>query len=98
MSAASFEVEEAPLARQPFNNSTPPVMLRVKARRLPQWVLVDDSAAPPPPSPVTNKLPGEIVNHVGDETITLIPYGAARLRITSFPVLGETQVPQDPPP
>lgn len=41
--------------------------------------MVHDSAAAPPASPVTSKLP--------DETLTLIPYGGARLRITSFPVL-----------
>ncbi len=76
----SFQVREAPIARQPFNNSSPPVSLEAKARRLPQWVIVDDSAAPPPESPVTSKLK--------DETVTLIPYGAARLRVTSFPVLG----------
>ena len=78
--AASFEVVEAPVARQPFDRGAPPVSLQVKARRLPQWVIMDDSAAPPPRSPVA--APGK------DETVTLIPYGAARLRITSFPVLG----------
>ena len=82
---ASFEVVEAPVARQPFDRGAPPVSLQVKARRLPQWVITDDSAAPPPRSPIT--APGK------DETVTLIPYGAARLRITSFPVLGP-----DPPP
>lgn len=80
--AASFEVEEEPVVRQPFGNS-PPVALKTKARRLPQWVIVDDSAAPPPASPVIMQAKeGE-----PDETVTLIPYGAARLRITSFPVL-----------
>ena len=82
--AASFQVTESPVARQPFDRATTPVELRVKARRLPQWVIVDDSAAPPPQSPV--------VASGKDETVTLIPYGAARLRITSFPVLGP-----DPP-
>jgi uncharacterized protein len=83
--SASFQVQEAPVIRQPFNNSSPPVSLVAKARRLPQWVIVDDSAAPPPQGPVTSKL--------DDETVTLFPYGAARLRITSFPVLG----PDEPP-
>jgi hypothetical protein len=82
--AAAFEVTESPVARQPFDRHTPPVSLKVNARRLPQWVIVDDSAAAPPQSPVV--APGK------DETVTLIPYGAARLRITSFPVLGP-----DPP-
>ena len=78
----SFDVEEAPMTRQPFG-SNPPVSIQAKARRLPQWMIVNDSAAPPPVSPVS--LRG---NNLKDETVTLIPYGAARLRITSFPVLG----------
>ena len=83
--AASFEVVEAAVARQPFDRAAPPVSLQVKARRLPQWVIVNDSAGAPPRSPVA--VPGK------DATVTLIPYAAARLRITSFPVLGA-----DPPP
>jgi hypothetical protein len=82
--ASSFLVKEAPVARQPFDRGTPPVSMQAMARRLPQWVIVDDSAAPPPKSPVS-------AAHK-DEIVTLIPYGAARLRITSFPVLGP-----DPP-
>jgi hypothetical protein len=83
--AGSFQVTEGPVARQPFDRATPPVKIQVKARRLPQWVISDDSAAAPPQSPVVAR--GQ------DEMVTLIPYGAARLRITSFPVLGP-----DPPP
>jgi hypothetical protein len=81
---ASFQVVEAPVGRQPFDRAAPPVSLQAKARRLPQWVITDDSAGPPPESPVS--VAGR------DESVTLIPYGAARLRITSFPVLGP-----DPP-
>ena len=83
--AESFQVVEAPVARQPFDRGAPPVSLQVKARRLPQWVITNDSAGPPPQSPVV--APGK------DETVTLIPYGAARLRITSFPVLGPDPAP-----
>jgi hypothetical protein len=75
---------ESAIARQPFDRKTPPVSLQVKARRLPQWSISNDSAGPPPESPVS--VAG------ADETVTLIPYAAARLRITSFPVLGP-----DPP-
>jgi DUF1680 family protein len=80
--AAAFEVREAPVARQPFTAADPPVLLRAMARRFPQWVMVDDSAAAPPVSPVTVGAKGP-----PEESVTLIPYGAARLRITSFPVL-----------
>lgn len=86
-SAAQFEVLEAPLARQPFVNGAPPVALKAKARRLPQWMLVNDSAAPPPPSPVSLPVKEEATGKWQDETVTLVPYGGARLRITSFPVL-----------
>jgi len=85
----SFAVEEAPVTHQPFNNSAPPVALKVKARRLPQWVMVDDSAAAPPASPARVERRDGMVKRPVDETVTLIPYGAARLRITAFPVLGE---------
>ena len=89
--ASSFEVEEAPIGAQPFHSAAPPVMLKARARRLPQWVMVDDSAAAPPQSPVTIPVKEEIVNRPKDETVTLVPYGATRLRITSFPVLGDTK-------
>jgi hypothetical protein len=87
--ASSFEVNEAPVLRQPFTNAAPPVVLKVKARRLPQWVMVDDSAAAPPASPARVERRDGMVKRPVDETVTLIPYAAARLRITSFPVLGE---------
>jgi len=48
---------------------------------VPDWTLVRNAAAPPPQSPVKSSQPLE--------TITLIPYGAAKLRITEFPVLEE---------
>ena len=80
--ATSFTVEEEPIPRQPFG-SAPPVRLKAQARRLPQWVIVDDSAAPPPMSPIA--IPAKEAAQT--ETITLIPYGAARLRITAFPVV-----------
>lgn len=75
--AASIAVAERPIVKQPFSAQTAPVELTLKARRLPAWQVVDDSAGPLPMSPVTSKQP--------EETITLIPYGAAKLRVTAFP-------------
>jgi hypothetical protein len=80
--ATEFEVSEQPIARQPFG-SAPPVVLKTKASRLTQWVIVDDSAAPPPASPVMVRANDKLAT----ETITLVPYAAARLRVTSFPVV-----------
>ncbi|MFC1502536.1 beta-L-arabinofuranosidase domain-containing protein [bacterium] len=56
-----------------------PVVLTVKARRIPDWKLKNNSADDPPLSPV----------HSDEslEEIQLVPYGCARLRISEFPVL-----------
>lgn len=76
----SVEVKEHPFGKQPFRPDASPVELIVKARRLPSWQIVDDSAGPLPVSPVTSRRP--------EESVTLVPYGAAKLRITAFPYLG----------
>ncbi len=75
----SVAVETRAVAGNPFNPSEAPVLLHVKGRRIPQWDLEKNAAAAPPPSPVSSSEPLE--------TLTLIPYGAAKLRITEFPVL-----------
>ena len=66
-------------SRFPFSPDGAPISLKVKGRRVPAWKMQDGSAAPPPQSPVTSEQPLE--------ELTLIPYGAAKLRITEFPVL-----------
>jgi DUF1680 family protein len=74
----AFPVVEKPLTgRQPFRAESSPVEITAKARRLPEWTLVDDSPGVLPVSPVTSKR--------AEETVTLVPYGAAKLRITAFP-------------
>jgi DUF1680 family protein len=77
--SASIQVQEKPIGKQPFSMDGAPIELAVKARRLPSWQVVDDSAGPLPVSPVTSKEP--------EQTVTLIPYGAAKLRITAFPYM-----------
>jgi hypothetical protein len=73
----SIKVEEHLIGQYPFSPEGAPIRLKARARKIPSWTLVNDSAASPPKSPVVTTEP--------DETVTLIPYGAARLRVTAFP-------------
>jgi hypothetical protein len=75
-----ISVAEAEIGDYPFSRKRPPVTLSVKARKLPQWLSEDGVADPVPQSPVSSDQ--------SEETIELIPYAAAKLRITAFPQLG----------
>jgi hypothetical protein len=82
--AASFEVvkNKWPTSDMPFTHEGAPVELRAKGKCIPEWKsdylglvgLLQDSPAKSKESA---------------KKITLIPMGAARLRISSFPVIGE---------
>ena len=72
-------VEEHAMGGSPFALNGTPVKLQVTARKVPSWRAVDGVADPVPESPVTSE--------ETDEKITLVPYGAAKLRITAFPHL-----------
>jgi uncharacterized protein len=76
---AKAPVTERPIGPSPFSLKETPVTLRVEARRLPSWRAVDGAADPVPQSPVTSEEP--------QESVTLVPYAAAKLRVTAFPVL-----------
>ena len=75
--AKGIAVTESEVGKSPFTRQHPPVQLALKARRLDQWRADDGAANVLPKSPVASNQP--------EETVTLIPYAAAKLRITAFP-------------
>ncbi|MGW1963926.1 beta-L-arabinofuranosidase domain-containing protein [Streptomyces sp. NPDC001935] len=76
---------------QPFTPGTTPVSLSAQARRIPEWIADDEHVvAPLQDSPARSDAPVE--------TVTLIPMGAARLRITSFPTAAPDGRPWTPEP
>ena len=70
-------MDESRAIDSPFSRHNPPVTLDVKARKLPAWQADDGAANPLPQSPVASDQPLE--------SLTLIPYAAAKLRISAFP-------------
>ncbi|MFD4542080.1 RICIN domain-containing protein [Streptomyces bauhiniae] len=75
----------------PFTLEGTPVRLTAQARRIPEWVADDEHVvAPLQPSPARSASPVE--------TVTLVPMGAARLRISSFPTAAPDGRPWTPEP
>ncbi len=77
----SIAVEESPAAATAegiFTRRHAPLRLRVKARQLDEWRAIDGVVNPLPQSPV--------VSEHAEQTLELIPYAAAKLRITAFPL------------
>ncbi|MFI5932602.1 RICIN domain-containing protein [Actinoplanes sp. NPDC051494] len=68
-------------AADPFTPATAPIRITTPARRIPAWSADSDQIVTPlQDSPTPSAEPVE--------TVTLIPMGAARLRISAFPVIG----------
>lgn len=73
---SSIKVVETPITNRPFTSRSTPVHLLAKARQIPDWRSEDGVANPAPEKPTTGE--------EADQTIKLIPYAAAKLRITAF--------------
>ena len=71
-----------PLASNPFTPETAPIELRVKAKKIPQWQADEEYV-------VTELQPSPVKSAEPMETVRLIPMGAARLRMTAFPRIGD---------
>ena len=97
--ARSFKVvrKAGPLAAQPFTPDAVPIEIRASAKRIPGWQQdATGLVGLLQQSPARSDEP--------QQTVTLIPMGAARLRITSFPTIGsgpdahEWKAPEKPKP
>lgn len=80
LNKAEFELIQEEISSQPYQLETPPLKLLTKGRLLSNWVMEDNSAGAPPINP-------KPFPHSSEETLELVPYGCARLRIGEFPVL-----------
>jgi hypothetical protein len=78
-SNGELKLQQAAIGSPPFTRKSPGLTIDVAASKVPAWRAIDGVADPMPQSPV---LPSE-----PSEKITLIPYAAAKLRITAFPQL-----------
>ena len=78
--AGALRVVERSVGKTPWGREAPPVEIEVTGRRVPEWQMEEGSAGTLPQSPV--------VSSEKDETLRLVPYGTARLRITAFPRVG----------
>jgi hypothetical protein len=63
----------------PFTQQNSPLVVHAKGRQVPSWKIDEHGLCAVLPMPDCVKSPQE-------EEIELVPMGAARLRITSFPV------------
>ena len=80
--ADQFEIIKKPWPENgfPFTQDAVPILIKAKGKIIPQWTLDKYGLCevlPQSPVSVTTK----------EQTITLIPMGAARLRISAFPVV-----------
>ena len=85
--AKGITLEHVAMPENPFRPETTPVRLKVKARKIADWGLAANGvhAAEPPLNPQPTG---------PEETVTLVPFGAQRIRVTYFPLIGPAVKPE----
>ncbi|MER6678510.1 RICIN domain-containing protein [Streptomyces sp. NPDC000983] len=81
----------APVPDNPFTHETVPLRITADARRIPEWIADNENVVAPLQD-------GPARSTAAVERVTLIPMGAARLRITAFPVASPEGRPWTPEP
>ena len=77
----SIRFERRAIGPCPFSPEGAPVIASVMGRRLPEWGIEHNAAAPPPRGPLHSDQP--------IEPLTLLPYGCTGLRVTELPLLAD---------
>jgi len=77
----SIEVKTKEFSGNPWTLENAPVELKVKGKLIPEWTLYNETAGPLPYSPI------EYLKKETPVTLTLVPYGCTKLRISEFPVV-----------
>ena len=96
---AQLKVIESPMTENPFLTENVPVRLEMPLRPLPDWEKAWQPIADPPPTNLRESpknpspLPAEaeLATAGTAQTVTLIPYGATHLRLTTVPVIPGTE-------
>lgn len=80
--AAGLKVlEKGVVPGQPWTPADAPIEITARAKRIPEWTLVNETADVLRTSPIRSDMP--------EEDVTLIPLGCARLRMSCLPVIGD---------
>jgi len=83
-----IKVIESPVTENPFLASEAPVRLEVSLKRIPSWWRGGKT-----PNPENMPTLEESKSDAQPEVMTMLPYGATHLRLTTLPVLGARETP-----